>query len=79
VGVKTESMFSEWEFDPYHVRHPTKGYSLWIANGLMFFGDDTGATGFLSGTSWWLRLRIWRELQRERRRRAQRQISELAA
>lgn len=77
---KVSGIFRGWEIDHYTAEHPEKGYKLWIPNGLTFFRDYEGASEpFLSGTSFWQRWRIWRELKRERRRRAENRIKELAA
>jgi hypothetical protein len=85
-----DGFFREWEIDHYHARlylseddakplglRGQPRASLWIANGFSFFKDDSGHPPFLTGMSMWQRWLLWRELVRERRRRARRRAAEV--
>lgn len=79
--MKVEGVFRDWEFDRFTAKH-SDGYELRIANGQAFFRDYDPLLGrpkpFLAGLSWWERRKVWRELVRERKRRAIAHVEELA-
>lgn len=62
-------IFSDWELRHYTISHEKRGHVLWVANGLLYFKDDSGRP-FLTGFSWRDRRRLWHEYRREVRRRA---------
>lgn len=64
-----EGMFSGWVFEDYTVRQPSGRYSLWTATGFLFFRDYQGGP-LVNPLNLWERWVVWRELKKERRRRA---------
>jgi hypothetical protein len=72
--MKVKGMFREWDIG----RHiATFGdYAIWHCNGLMFFRDcdvfeyPDGCQPFVNHMSWFNRWRVYREMNREKRRRS---------
>jgi hypothetical protein len=71
---KYKGVFKDWKIEYYRASH--EGKSLWICNGFQFFKDEKLKT-FLSHLSFFQRYRLWRELKREIRERAQKEITNL--
>ena len=69
-----ENMFKKWTIDRYKALSPNGEYQLWIANGFTFFKDycsfRKGDKQFLHGLTYFEKRKVWKELQKEIRRRA---------
>jgi hypothetical protein len=65
-----KGLFRNWKMYGFHAVSPDSLYSLWIANGFLFFHDENKNT-FLAGLPLWKQWLLWRELKHARREQAE--------
>lgn len=66
--MNNKQLFREWKFDRFTVESPDRNYSLWIASGRSCF-RDYASSGFLQGSTFFERNRLWKMIKKEQRRR----------
>lgn len=72
---ETKTIFSGWKVGRHHAVSPDGSVKLWVCNGFQYLGDD-GDTALVTGTSFWVRWKLWREFKKEMNARALAAIEE---